>query len=99
MAPGITSRQVMRALGSNEDDREQRHHREGKQVGDPFSRAASSRPSSRLAFSSAKAVVALKINTKIEISAAIQPPPDSCALASTVWMTSAPRSPVGRAAA
>ena len=139
----------MRALGSSEDDREQRHHhREGKQVGDPFShhregrgrpqvavvlapppaqrspsvRSAGTAPapapgrttacgahalhalqfcladtshsSSRLAFSSAKAVVALKISTKIEISAAIQPPPGPCALASTVWMTSAPRSPV-----
>ena len=60
----------------------------------PFCLADTSHSSSRLAFSSAKAVVALKISTKIEISAAIQPPPDSCALASTVWMTSAPRSPV-----
>ncbi len=60
----------------------------------PFWLPDTSHRSSRLALSSAKAVVALKISTKIEISAAIQPPPDSWALASTVWITSAPRSPV-----
>lgn len=44
--------------------------------------------------SSAKAVVALNTSTHIDSSAASQPLPDSCALASTVWITSAPRSPV-----
>ena len=50
----------------------------------PFWLADTSHKSSRLAFSSANAVVALKISTKIEISAAIHPPPDSWALANTV---------------